>query len=48
MIIPSTVDQQNNKSVKITGRNYHPDIYLYDGGVLGGAYSDGYSDGYSN
>lgn len=47
MIIPSTIDPQNDKSVKITGKNYHPDIYLYDGGTLGGAYSNGYSDGYS-
>jgi len=47
MIIPSTVDPQNDKSVKITGKNYHPDIYLYDGGTTGGAYSSGYSEGYS-
>lgn len=48
MIIPTTVDPQTNKSVKITGKNYHPDLYLYDGGSIAGAYSDGYSDGYTN
>ena len=31
MIAPITVDPQSDKSVKITGKNCHPDIYLYDG-----------------
>lgn len=47
MIVPTTIVPNDDKSVKITGSNYHPDFYLYDGGTLGGAYSSGYSDGYS-
>lgn len=48
MIIPITVDPQSDKSVKITGKNYHPGIYLYDGASpLGGAFSDGFDDGFN-
>lgn len=48
MIVPATVEPANNKTVKITGYNYDPDYYLYDGGTIGGAFSDGFSDGFSN
>lgn len=48
MIIPITVDPQSDKSVKITGKNYHPDIYLYDGASpLGGAFDNGFNDGFN-
>lgn len=45
MIIPLTVDPQENKTVKITGKNYHPDIYLFDGVTTGGA---AFSNAFSN
>jgi hypothetical protein len=49
MIVPLTIDPQSDNSVKITGVNYHPDVYLFDPqNPIGGAYSDGYSDGYAN
>ena len=48
MIIPITVDPQSDKSVKITGKNYHPDIYLYDGAQpTGKAFSNGFSNGFN-
>ena len=48
MIIPITVDPQSDKTVKITGKNYHPDIYLYDGAQpLGKAFSNGFSNGFN-
>ena len=48
MIIPITVDQQSDKSVKITGSNYHPDIDLYDGAQpVGKAFSNGFSNGFN-
>ena len=48
MIIPITVDPQSDKTVKITGSNYHPDIYLYDGAKpLGKAFSNGFSNGFN-
>ena len=48
MIIPITVDPQSDKTVKITGSNYHPDIYLYDGAQpLGKAFSNGFSNGFN-
>lgn len=47
MIVPSTIDPQQDKTVKITGRNYHPDVYLFDGaGLSGSAFSDGFSNGF--
>lgn len=48
MIVPSTIDPQPNKSVKIKGTNYHPDLYLYDGvPPLGKAFDSGFDDGFS-
>lgn len=47
MIIPLTVDPQENKTVKITGKNYHPDIYLFDSVTTGGgAFSNAFSDAF--
>ena len=47
MIIPVTVDPQSNKTVKITGKNYHEDIFLFDGvDPFSGGFSDGFSDGF--
>lgn len=47
MIIPLTVDPQENKTVKITGKNYHPDIYLFDGVTTGGgAFSNAFSNAF--
>ncbi|MCP4275283.1 MAG: hypothetical protein GY779_02890 [Gammaproteobacteria bacterium] len=48
MIVPLTVDPQSDKSVKITGVNYHPDVYKFDQVQEGSSYSNGYSDGYAN
>jgi len=47
MIVPSTIDPQQDKTVKITGRNYHPDVYLFDGAdTTSSAFSDGFSNGF--
>ncbi len=49
MIVPTQVEPQSDRTVKITGSNYHPDVFLYDDvEPFEGAYSDGYSDGYAN
>lgn len=49
MIIPTQVDPQTDRTVKITGVNYHPDVFLYDGASTGGgAFSDGFDDGFDN
>jgi hypothetical protein len=49
MIVPLTVTPDaRGKTVKITGKNYHEGVFLYDGvSTTGNAYSDGYSDGYA-
>ncbi len=48
MIVPTQVEPQSDRTVKITGANYHPDVFLFDGvEPFEGAYSDGYSDGYA-
>jgi hypothetical protein len=47
MIIPTQVDPQADRTVRITGVNYHPDVFLYDGvSTGGGAFSDGFSNGF--
>lgn len=47
MIIPTQVDPQTDRTVKITGVNYHPDVFLYDGvSAGGGAFSNGFDDGF--
>ncbi|AHK11833.1 hypothetical protein S349_43 [Shewanella sp. phage 3/49] len=47
MIVPSTIEPQQNKTVKITGRNYHPGVYLFDGdGASVSAFSNGFSNGF--
>ena len=47
MIIPLTVDPQENKTVKITGKNYHPDIYKFDGvSTEGAAFSNAFSNAF--
>ncbi len=49
MIVPTQVEPQSDRTVKITGSNYHPDVFLFDGvEPFEGAYSNGYSDGYAN
>ncbi len=49
MIVPTSVEPQSDRTVKITGANYHPDVFLFDGvEQFEGAYSGGYSDGYAN
>ena len=47
MIIPTQVDPQTDRTVRITGVNYHQDVFLYDGvSTGGGAFSDGFSNGF--
>lgn len=47
MIIPTTVDPQSDKTVKITGSNYHHDIYKFDGvSGGGGAFSYAFSNAF--
>lgn len=47
MVIPTQVDPQTDRTVKITGVNYHPDVFLYDGvSTGGGAFSNGFDDGF--
>lgn len=48
MILVQTVVPNDDRTVKITGFNYHPDYYLYDGvAPFGRAYSDGFDSGFS-
>lgn len=47
MIIPLTVDPQSNETVKITGKNYHPDIYKFDSvSTEGAAFSNAFSNAF--
>ena len=48
MIVPATIDPNSNKSVKITGYNYDPDYYLFDGAQVLGAFDGGFDGGFSN
>lgn len=45
MILVSTVDPGDDRTVKITGVNYEADFYKYDGVA---PYGSGFSDGFSN
>lgn len=45
MILVSTVDPGDDRTVKITGINYEADFYKYDGVA---PYGSGFSDGFSN
>lgn len=48
MIIPTTIEPQSDRSVKITGKNYHPDLYLYDGVPASGkAFDSGFDSGFA-
>ena len=48
MILVSTVDPGDDRTVKITGINYEADFYKYDGvAPFGGGFSDGFSNGFS-
>lgn len=48
MILVQTVTPNDDRTVKITGFNYHQDYYLYDGVTpLGRAFSDGFDTGFS-
>lgn len=48
MIMVQTVVPNDDRTVKITGFNYHPDYYLYDGvAPFGRAFSDGFDSGFS-
>lgn len=48
LIIPTTIGAPIDRTVKITGRNYHPDIYLYDGiPATGNAFDSGFDDGFA-
>ena len=48
MILVSTVDQGDDRTVKITGINYEADFYKYDGvAPYGSGFSDGFSNGFS-
>lgn len=48
MILVSTVDPGDNRTVKITGINYEADFYKYDGvAPFGRGFSDGFSNGFS-
>lgn len=47
MILVSTVDPGDDRTVKITGINYEADFYKYDGvAPLGRGFSDGFSNGF--
>lgn len=47
MIMVSTVEPGDDRTVKITGFNYDADYYKYDGvSPFGRAFSDGFSNGY--
>lgn len=48
MILVSTVDPGDDRTVKITGINYEADFYKYDGvAPYGSGFSDGFSNGFS-
>lgn len=48
MILVSTVDPGDDRTVKITGINYEADFYKYDGvAPFGSGFSDGFSNGFS-
>lgn len=48
MILVSTVDPGDDRTVKITGINYEADFYKYDGVTpFGRGFSDGFSNGFS-
>lgn len=48
MIMVSTVEPSDDRTVRITGFNYDADYYKYDGvPPFGRAFSDGYSNGFS-
>ncbi|MEL5372093.1 host specificity factor TipJ family phage tail protein [Serratia nevei] len=48
MIMVQTVVPNDDRTVKITGFNYHPDYYLYDGvAPFGRAFSEGFDSGFS-
>lgn len=47
MILVSTVDPGDDRTVKITGVNYEADFYKYDGvAPFGSGFSDGFSNGF--
>lgn len=47
MVIVSTVEPGNDRTVKITGYNYTDDYYAYDGvSPFGRGFSDGFSNGF--
>lgn len=48
MILVSTVDPGDDRTVKITGVNYEADFYKYDGvAPFGSGFSDGFSNGFN-
>lgn len=48
MILVSTVDPGDDRTVKITGINYEADFYKYDGvAPFGSGFSDGFGNGFS-
>ena len=48
MILVSTVDPGDDRTVKITGINYEADFYKFDGvAPFGSGFSDGFSNGFS-
>lgn len=48
MILVQTVVPNDDRTVKITGFNYHPDYYLYDGvAPFGRAFSNGFDSGFA-
>lgn len=48
MILVSTVDPGDDRTVKITGINYEADFYKYDGvAPFGSGFSDGFSNGFN-
>lgn len=48
MILVSTVDPGDDRTVKITGINYEADFYKYDGvAPFGRGFSDGFSNGFN-
>lgn len=48
MMIVSTVEPANDRTVKISAYNYDADYYKYDGGnPIGHAFSNGFSNGFS-
>lgn len=48
VILVQTVTPNDDRTVKITGFNYHPDYYLFDGvSPFGRAFSDGFDSGFA-